>query len=82
MNGFTHVNQKISKLLLEDYAAYFGSDSYIGQIHRHCPNAFNHEFLYTSASYELKGGSSRPLPHMKDPPKMPTYVWNSCFQKN
>ena len=38
----------------------FDSDSYIGQNknswskHTHCLSAFNHEFLCTSRSYELK----------------------------
>ena len=69
MKGFTHINQKISKLLQRDYAPIF-SDSYIEQHAHICLRAFVYEVLYTSTTYELNGE----LSHIKIPPKMPTYV--------
>ena len=56
MTGISPINQKISKLLQRDYAANFGSDSYIGQSLTHYLSVFDHEFLFASPSYELKWG--------------------------
>ncbi len=51
---YKHKSEYIKASLTWLYAANFGTDSYIGQNHRHCLRTFNHEILYTSAFYELK----------------------------